>query len=293
MRFWFWLGVAWLAANVQPVYADSPRVLTDIPPTYALVSALLEGITEPRMLMPTVVDTHHYQLKPSDIQTISQARLVVLTSPGMMPGLSQKIENLRPIDSVIYLSKLEDATLYPYRGETGHTHDIDPHLWLDPALMADLAAKLALQLEAIVDEPETVRANAEKLVERLKSLDAELNKQLRDAKLPKLFVLHDAYQYFEKRYGLQTPMILTHEAEEAMGAATLLGQRKRARDAGLRCILTEQTSRLASSLTEETGVELVMFHPAYGYPREQYKGGLEGYEKLMRDLASMWIYCGE
>ncbi len=88
------------------------------------------------------------------------------------------------------------------------TASFDPHLWLDPENAKAMAAVIADTLEKA--DPGNAKRYAENetaLAKELDGLTAELSAELAPVKEKPFVVFHDAYQYFEKRFGLQAAAV--------------------------------------------------------------------------------------
>ena len=62
------------------------------------------------------------------------------------------------------------------------------------------------------------KANTEAIIGKLDKLLYEVRKILQPVKGKSYFVFHDAYQYFEKRFGISTAGFITTAPEGAVGA---------------------------------------------------------------------------
>jgi zinc transport system substrate-binding protein len=98
------------------------------------------------------------------------------------------------------------------------------------------------------------QANAAKLKERLSALDGELKAQLAGLGDARFIVFHDAYQYFEARYGLLATGSITVSPERQPGAARLRDIREKIAAAKSACVFTEPQfePKLALRLVEGT-----------------------------------------
>ncbi len=70
---------------------------------------------------------------------------------------------------------------------------------------------------------------------------------------------HDAFQYFERRYGLAVVGAALREPDEPVRAGTLAGLRETIRERGVRCLLAEAgvPERLAVTLGSEQPLDIV------------------------------------
>ncbi len=94
-----------------------------------------------------------------------------------------------------------------HEGEDDHGHDhaggMDPHVWLDPENGRAMLTAIAETLAGV--DPEnaaTYRANAEAARAELAALIADVDARLAPVHDHAFVVFHDAYHYFEHRFGL-------------------------------------------------------------------------------------------
>ena len=106
-------------------------------------------------------------------------------------------------------------------GHEGHAHgEYDPHIWLDPMNAKVILSEMAEHL--IENDPENeakYKANLKKAHKDLdkltKKVKSELNKDF------KSIVFHDAYQYFEERFGINILGAFTVNTDVMPGAEQL------------------------------------------------------------------------
>src|SRR5436190_2191980 len=80
----------------------------------------------------------------------------------------------------------------------------DPHVWLDPALMAAMSRKVGDALaSALPAAASTIRANTATLVEDLDALDMEFRRGLSHCARHEIVTSHAAFAYLAARYGLR------------------------------------------------------------------------------------------
>jgi len=137
--------------------------------------------------------------------------------------------------------------------------EIDPHAWLDPRNAQSWLRSIAETLSDL-DPANAVayRANAEKAAERLATLDVTIAVRLKDT--PGGFItFHDAYQYFENRFGMHAKGALSASDAVEPGPARIAALRDLVREEGVTCLFTEpqfnprQVATLAGDLNLRTG----------------------------------------
>lgn len=263
------IALGCLMAFAAPCLAG-PNVVVTIKPVHSLAAAVLEGISEPKLLLDGAASPHSYALKPSDAEALSQADAIVRVSENLEVFLNKAIGALPGKARVIDLDETPGLTLLPVRRgggfsqETGeetderHHHDhgpIDVHFWLDPVNAARIADHLA-QRFAEMDPPHAAQyqANAGRLKAKLAALDGELKSLLDGLSDRPFIVFHDVTHYLEKRYGLHGLGAVTLSPERPPGARRLSELREKIKDAKAICVFAEPQfpPKLVDTLVEGT-----------------------------------------
>ena len=160
--------------------------------------------------------------------------------------------------------KHEDAHVHH---EDGHEHgrgEFDAHVWLDPANAEVIASAMAQALSQVdPGRAALYRANAEKVRARLRALDAELQETLAPIADRGFIVFHDAWSYFDTRYGLRAVGSVTVSPDQPPGAARLAEIRERLRDARAECVFAEPQFEpgLVRTLVAGTGAAVGVLDP--------------------------------
>jgi zinc transport system substrate-binding protein len=177
--------------------------------------------------------------------------------------------------------------------EAEHDHEhgaIDLHIWLDPANAVVLVDAIAAELAA-VDPANAARYedNAAAARAGLASLQAELADRLAGIADRPYIVFHDAYQYFEARFGLQPAGAITIGPERRPGAKRLqqIHERLRALDAA--CVFAEPQFEptLVKTVTEGTAARTGVLDPLGA----ELAPGPEQYGQLLHQLADSLTGC--
>ncbi|MBB4264854.1 zinc ABC transporter substrate-binding protein [Roseospira visakhapatnamensis] len=168
----------------------------------------------------------------------------------------------------------------------------DPHLWLDPVNARVMVAAIADTLaEADPTHAETYRANAAATIARLDTLVADLSAELAPVADVPFVVFHDAYQYFEHRFGVRAVGSVVVSPETSPGAARLADIRDRLRDQGAVCVFAEPQfePRLVRVVVEGTEARAGVLDPLGA----DLPAGPDFYERLIRGLADSLRACLE
>ncbi|MBP7000929.1 zinc ABC transporter substrate-binding protein [Amaricoccus sp.] len=124
-----------------------------------------------------------------------------------------------------------------------HDHDetgADPHLWLDPANAAVMAGVVAEALAAADPaNADAYRANAAAFGADAEALTSRIAAETAPARGRPFVVFHDAYHYFEDRFGLPAAGAISTSDAAPPGAVRIAEIRALVRDAGAVCVFSE------------------------------------------------------
>ena len=179
------------------------------------------------------------------------------------------------------------------RHEAGHDHAHgrhDLHLWLDPVNAKALVAEIERTLSAADPEnADRYRENALAYSARLDALVDEVDAQIAPVRGRPAIVFHDAYQYFEHRFGVNVAGSITVSPEVIPGAQRVAEIAAKARELGAVCIFTEPQfePRLVSVVAEGTGAKTGILDPLGA----DLEDGPELYLQLIRNLSTSFATC--
>ena len=290
---------------VLPVSA-APKVVTSIMPLHSLAASLMKGVGAPTLLIPAVISPHRFALKPSQRKAIADADLIFWIGHGIEGRLSKLLSDKRAPSKALIKSAglkiLEARSGGVWGSHDGHDHhdhhghgehadaSRDMHIWLDP-VNASLIAKEMLQALVKVDgaNRSLYEANSKKLLSRLSKLEDDVLKDLIRVKTNPFIVFHDAFQYFERRFGLNGAGALMVHSGEPPSAKRLYEVRKKIIGAGVTCVFREPQfdGKLAQSVVRGTSAKVGVLDPLGA----NVKPGPDGYEQLIRDIAKNLSSC--
>ena len=297
---------------------EAPDVVASIKPVHSLVAGVMAGVGEPTLLVKGAASPHSYALKPSDAAALEGADLIFWVGEGFELFLAKPLQSLADESRVIELADTDGLTLlapregglwephldahgvdedHDHDGEAHgddqehHAHDaFDGHLWLDPHNARLMAGRIAEVLaERDPAHADLYKANGEALQAKLDALDAELTSRLAPVKRLPFIVFHDAYQYFEERYGLAGVGSITVSPEQPPSARRLQEIRDKIATHGARCVFREPNFEPALVDTVIAGTPArsgVLDHEGASLTE-----GPELYFDLMRALANSLGTC--
>lgn len=173
--------------------------------------------------------------------------------------------------------------------EHGHGA-FDAHVWLDPANAKAIVHEIEETLiEADPDNAATYEANAEALMTKLDGLITEVSEDLVPIKDQGFVVFHDAYQYFEKRFGLSAIGSVTVSPEVMPGAERISDLQTKIKELNAVCVFSEPQfeSKLVTTVTEGTPAKSAVLDPL----GTEIEDGPELYFTLIKNMATSFKTC--
>ncbi len=205
-----------------------------------------------------------HDLEPSVAVTaeIAEADLVVYER-GFQPAVDAAVDENAGGD---VLDAADVVDLVPFREHGVDSDETDPHFWLDPRLLADVADAVADRLaDADPGHAAEFRANAAGLHGDLEQLDRDYADGLAGCARTTVVVSHDAFGYLQ-RYGLDMEAILGLSPEAEPTPADLARLQDLIRADGVTTVFSESivSAKAAEALAEATGAESGVLDPIEG-----------------------------
>ena len=279
---------------------STPNVVVSIKPIHSIVSALMEGVSRPQLLLESSDSAHTFHLKPSQLNLLSNADLVITIGDGFETGLKKTLRNIK-VGSHIIVSEINGLHLFYFRNpdknemdkNEEHEHaDNDLHLWLDIDNMQKTAQYINEQLIKIDPNNRiTYETNLVKIHSRLNKLKSELQQQIAPFRSERFAIFSDMLQYFEKSFQLQKPVIITPYHGARLSIHRTLEARNKMKDLKIKCLLygPESTSKKVNVLSEGLPIKALRIDILGA----KLNAGSDQYFNLMKGLSSQLIECLE
>ncbi len=297
-------------AHALPAAAQSGglNVVVTSKPIHALVADVMQGAGTPKLLVDGTASPHTFSMRPSDAQKLAQATVFFRVSEALEPFTAKVVRALPRTVKVVTLAEASGVALLQRRSggpfeAHKHTHShgkhrhgdaaaefYDAHVWLDPAnakaMVHAIAAALAERAPA---DAARFTANADALAARLDKLSATLKAELTPVAQRPFVVLHDAYQYFERGFGLSAIGSIMVDPDEQPSARRISDLRRKVGTLAAVCAFAEpgQQPRILTAVTEGTATRTAILDPE-GIMLEP---GPDLYFKLMQGLAAAMKAC--
>jgi zinc transport system substrate-binding protein len=248
--FFFIIATTVLASNLASAQVS---IATTVRPLQLIAESIVGESGTVTSIVGRQDSPHQFVLTPSDRLAIASADLLIWIGPELEVYLADFLNDESRSGSIITVLENPALTIHKINDK------IDAHFWLN----SDNGIALAKEIKDRLIEID--QAQAAQYQSRFESFVAEIETTNRD--LTERFstshnnylVYHNAYQYFERQFGLQHSVALLADPETQPGIQHILRTRELVENSMPNCLLVEPESsmELATTLTDGMDIRTV------------------------------------
>jgi zinc transport system substrate-binding protein len=292
------------------------KVVASIKPLHSLVGYIMDGVGKPDVMVDGYNSPHNFSLKPSHAKMLENADLVIWIGEDLetflekpLNTIAKKAKNIEVMDlKGIKKLKFREKNIFDEHDDhkekdnhkehddhkekdnhEGHAHgEHDPHVWLDPINAKIIIKEITSQLVQLDSKNSSIyKSNSKKALAEMdklvKDIKKDLNKDLR------FVVFHDAYQYFENRFGIQVLGALTVNTDVMPGAEQLSEIREVIEHEKVNCLFSEPqfNPAIIKSIAKDTKIKTAVLDPLGA----KLDKGKNLYFDLLNNMASSFKGC--
>jgi zinc transport system substrate-binding protein len=264
--------------------AEKTSVVANFYPLYEAAWEVGGDRVQVTNLTPAGAEPHDLELSPKQVDEILDATVVLYMGLGFQPAVQDIAGNRHDGVTVDVLAALAPQ-FRKLHGEESVEGETDPHVWLDPVLMAYVVDEVRDALaRADPSGASTYQRNAERYRSEIEALDGLFREGLRDCAHRVIVTSHAAFGYLAARYGLIQEAIAGISPEAEPDPRRLAELADLVRKEGVTTIFTEElvSPRVAQTLAREAGVHTAVLNPLEGLTAGEMQRG-ENYVSVMRE----------
>ncbi len=299
------------------------KVVTSIKPVHSLASYVMDGVGKPEVIVDGYNSPHNFSLKPSHAKMIEKANLIIWVGEDLetflekpLKTISKNAVNVEIMDlKGIKKLKFREKNIFESHDDHGHGHkehkehghdehkehghkekkhddhghgEHDPHVWLDPMNAKVIVEEIENQLVKLdPNNASKYQANSKKAQSELDNLTKNIKKDLK--KDLRFIVFHDAYQYFENRFGIKVLGALTVNPDILPGAEQLSEIREVIEHEKVNCLFSEPqfNPAIIKSIAKDTKIKTGVLDPL-GATLDK---GKDMYSNLLQNLYASFKGC--
>jgi len=189
-------GLLTFAISCQPAAEVTERigVVVSILPLAEFVESVGKEKVEVTVMVPPGASSHTYELTPSQMVEVSQARMLAKVGSGVEFELAWMSEIVAANHDMLVIDSSTGIVLM----------DKDPHIWLSlrnaKIMVENICAGL---IEADPDNQSYYTQNKNSYLTKLDALDKDIRESLSGIENRRFIVFHPAWGYFARDYNLE------------------------------------------------------------------------------------------
>ena len=296
------------------------KVVTSIKPIHSLATYVMDGVGKPNVIVDGYNSPHGFSLKPSHAKMIENADLIIWVGEDLEAFLEKPLDSIAKKATKVELMDLKGIKKLKFReknifeghddhghkkdkhddhghkkdkhddhGHEGHAHgEHDPHIWLDPMNARVIIKEITNQLVKLDStNAAKYKANSKDAIADIDALTKSIKKDLN--KNSRVVVFHDAYQYFENRFGIKVLGALTVNTDVLPGAEQLAEIREVIEHEKVNCIFSEPqfNPSIIKTIAKDTNIKTGVLDPL-GATIDKGKGM---YSELLKNMSSSFKGC--
>ena len=261
------------------------NIVTTIKPLQMIAEAVVQEYGSVSSIVDSQQSPHHFTVSPSDRINLARADMVVWIGPLFETRISDFFEQLD--------FKAKTITVIDILGLQLHgvgDGQIDAHVWLNSSNAVRIAKAIA-ERAAEMDPANmtSYHQNLEKFSSEIESKNRQIAQKFQAPSAANYAVYHNAYQYFEKQFGLQHDMIILGDPEVQPSIRETIQLRSQVNDQRPSCLLLEFDSSSDLVSTVLNGHELKQI--TVDLLGSNVSSSRNAYSEFMANLADDFYEC--
>ncbi|PQF22146.1 metal ABC transporter substrate-binding protein [Enterococcus mundtii] len=285
--------------TTQESAQDELNVVATFYPMYEFTKEVVGDTGKVELLIPAGTEPHDFEPSAKQSATIADADVFVYNSSDMeffVDSLKDTVDTDRTlmIEAAKGIERLESQEEHEEEHEEseGHQHDhaYDPHVWLDPTLAIQEVQTIATELgKKYPDMKDTFDQNAAAYIKKLEALDQTYTEALKGATNRTFVTQHAAFAYLANRYDLKQVAISGVSPDQEPTPSRLAELKDFVDQNKIEVIYFEEnaSSKVAETLSKETGVKLEVLNPLESLTNEQIEAGETYISTMEKNLEAL------
>ncbi len=271
--------------NFSNAYSQT-KYVTTIHPFQEILKNIIGARGEIHRILPPGASPHTYELRPSDLRTVATAKALFYGSENLdswalkfsSPLCIELIQFVAEDCLILFAEEHEDqqADVQQKGGEKEHHHHhasgVDPHFWTDPLTVKSMLPTLTEQLCALDSTGcKIFKQNSDRFSRQLDSLHSKISKMLAPIHDSKVMISHPFFQYFFKRYGIESVGVIETSPGREPTPREIKGFIETIKNENVRAIFdhTQLPDRAAKIIAESSDINVYHLDPIGGISSRQ------------------------
>jgi zinc transport system substrate-binding protein len=256
----------------------APIVFVSIVPQQYFVNRIAGDLVDARVMVEPGADPHTYEPKPSQMAALSDALAYFAIGIEFEEAWLARFTDANPdmviIDTTEGIEKTPMLFEHSHEDEEEHLDDVDhdedeldPHVWVSPALVKIQAQHMFDSLVAMLPEHEAVfTENLNTFIGEIDALEADIEQALAGVTSRKFIVFHPSWGYFAAQFDLDMIPIEVGGTEPSAAELSMIIDEAREEDIHVIFAQPEFSTKNAETIAREINGEVILISPlAYNW----------------------------
>lgn len=235
------------------------------------------------LLVPPGSNPHTYQLRPDQMEMLSNASVLVLNGVRL-EFWADKAVDAADNPKLVVVRTADGLRILDHTEQSGN-----PHVWLDPIYaIHQVNAIRDTFIRADPAHAADYKTNAARYQAKLRQLDAYIRSRVKNFKSRSFVAFHPTWVYFARRYGLDDAATIEPSPGKEPSPADIRHAIDVARRLHVKAVFAEPQvyPKAANVVAEEVGASVVMLNALGEPPRYEYipmmRANIESMAKVMK-----------
>lgn len=269
------------------------KVTVSILPQAFIVKNIAGDLIDVNVMVPPASSPETYEPGPVKMAELRDSQIYFSTGMPFETVLIQKIKEypglkFAEMNKGITLRNIESHHGHSSEGTSELLETKDPHIWLDPVILIQMAQNTVNELIRIDPQNrETYITNHLELKKKLQLLNDEMADMFKESRKKAFFIYHPAWGYFADRYGFKQIPVEIEGKEPSASEMAELTEMIRKNNIKHLFLQAQSPESVVKSISAETGAQIRMLDPlkedVISNIRESAKAIKEGLIYVRRD----------
>ncbi len=248
---------------------ETAQVIATTKPVYDFSTFLCQdtGIEVSLLVTENLSCLHDYTLQVRQMRAIESAEVIIMNGAGLEDFLTDVLQTKHCIIDASQGIELLCGGHHHDGEHYGHSHENDPHIWLNLSNARQMASNISNGLIGQYPQhKDAILQNLSALNQKFDELNAYGKAELSNLKTKDLITFHDGFSYFAEYWDLH----ILHSLEEESGSEASAGELKAliqlVQSHSLPAIFVEENGSTSASkvISAETGAKIFTLNMAMG-----------------------------
>lgn len=251
------------------------QIITSLFPVSDIVKNI-SGQQNVDFILPPGVSPHDFEPNPNQLKKYANVKLIILIGGDIDEWVLKLLSNLKYKNDLriinLHSSIIKSNYYKIHLTKEYHPHD-DPHIWLDPILVQEMVKIITKELILLnPKEKSRYNQNRDKYLKQLNELNTKIIDTLSHFKKKDYISYHGAFDYFSRRYGLNTLIVIKRSVNKELSVIEMKKIIHTGKKNKIQYIVTEPqlNPKEALVIAEELDAKIITIDPI-GDPRDPSK----------------------